>query len=183
MRVLITGGAGFIGSHLFDAFTRRGDDVTVLDNLSSGKLSRLPDEADLRRADITDAASVARIVGQTRPDVICHLAAQIDVRRSVEDPARDAVINIGGTINLLHAAHQVGARLVFASTGGALYGRNAPIPSPEETLPAPEAPYGTAKYCAEQYLGLYNRLYGTRHTALRLGNVYGPRQDRAGKRA
>lgn len=180
MNALITGGAGFIGSHLADALLARGA-VTVIDDLSSGRTSRLPDGIDLRQVDITDADAVTAVVAQTRPQVIYHLAAQIDVRASVADPARDAAINIGGTINLLQAARTVDAKIVFASTGGALYGMAAPIPSPEQTLPAPEAPYGTAKYGAEQYLGLFNRLYGTAHTALRLGNVYGPRQDPGGE--
>ncbi|MBB4919015.1 NAD-dependent epimerase/dehydratase family protein [Streptosporangium saharense] len=181
MRTLVTGGAGFIGSHIVDALLQRGDTVHVLDNLSSGRTSRLPEGPRLWEIDITDAASVNAVVAEAQPQIIYHLAAQIDVRASVSDPARDAAINIGGTINLLQAARQVDAKLVFASTGGALYGMEAPIPSNEQVQPAPEAPYGTAKYCAEQYLGLFNRLYGTRHTALRLGNVYGPRQDPAGE--
>jgi UDP-glucose 4-epimerase len=115
------------------------------------------------------------------PELICHLAAQIDVRASVDAPAADAGVNILGTVNLLEAARQAGARVLFASTGGALYGREAPIPSLEDVLPLPESPYGIAKYCAECYIGLYNRLHGTRHSVLRLANVYGPRQDPAGE--
>ncbi|MEU1736389.1 NAD-dependent epimerase/dehydratase family protein [Streptosporangium sp. NPDC020145] len=181
MNTLVTGGAGFIGSHIVDALLQRGDTVHVIDDLSNGRTSRLPKGPMLWEIDVTDAASVTAVVAETQPQVIYHLAAQIDVRTSVTDPARDAAVNIGGTINLLQAARQVDAKLVFASTGGALYGTEAPIPSDEQVQPAPEAPYGTAKYCAEQYLGLFNRLYGTRHTALRLGNVYGPRQDPAGE--
>ncbi|GAA4201293.1 GDP-mannose 4,6-dehydratase [Streptosporangium oxazolinicum] len=181
MHALVTGGAGFIGSHLTDALLSRGTAVTVIDNLSTGRTSRLPVGVDLRKVDITDTDAVTAVAEEVRPQVIFHLAAQIDVRASVEDPARDAAINIGGTINLLQAALAVGAKLVFASTGGALYGVRAPIPSDERVLPAPEAPYGTAKYGAEQYLGLFNRLHGTGHTALRLGNVYGPRQDPSGE--
>ncbi|MER6171378.1 NAD-dependent epimerase/dehydratase family protein [Streptosporangium sp. NPDC001681] len=181
MHALVTGGAGFIGSHLTDALLARGATVTVIDNLSTGRTGRLPIGIDLRKVDITDADAVTAVVEEVRPQVIFHLAAQIDVRVSVDDPARDAAINIGGTINLLQAALTVEAKLIFASTGGALYGVQAPIPSGEEILPAPEAPYGTAKYGAEQYLGLFNRLHGAEHTALRLGNVYGPRQDPSGE--
>ncbi|RBQ16834.1 UDP-glucose 4-epimerase [Spongiactinospora rosea] len=181
MRTLVTGGAGFIGSHLTDALHARGDTVTVVDSLVTGRATRLPDATDLRRIDITDAPAVAAAIREARPEVIYHLAAQIDVRTSVADPARDAAVNIGGTINLLNAARDIGARLVFTSTGGALYGAAAAIPSPEGTPAEPEAPYGTAKLCAEQYLALFNRLHGTRHAALRLGNVYGPRQDPSGE--
>ncbi|PZG47468.1 UDP-glucose 4-epimerase [Spongiactinospora gelatinilytica] len=181
MRTLITGGAGFIGSHLADAVAARGDAVTVVDNLATGRPARLGDGIDRRVIDVTDAAALTAVIEEMRPEVIYHLAAQIDVRASVADPAADAVINIGGTINVLTAARAAGARVVFASTGGALYGAQAAIPSSEDTLAEPEAPYGTAKLCAEQYLALFNRLYGTRHAALRLGNVYGPRQDPAGE--
>ncbi|WP_066369474.1 NAD-dependent epimerase/dehydratase family protein [Herbidospora mongoliensis] len=181
MRALVTGGAGFIGSHLTDALIAQGATVTVLDTLSSGRRARLPEDIDLRQVDVTDTWAVSAVIEEVRPEVIFHLAAQIDVRASVADPAHDAAVNIGGTITLLEAARTVNARLVFASTGGALYGMEAPIPSDEQVPPAPEAPYGTAKYCAEQYLALFNRLHGTRHIALRLGNVYGPRQDPSGE--
>ncbi len=181
MRVLVTGGAGFIGSHLSDALLARGDQVTVLDDLSTGRAARLDPRAGLHQMSVTDPAAVTALAGQTGPEVIFHLAAQIDVRASVADPAADAAVNVTGTINVLEAARAAGARVVFASTGGALYGMNARVPSPEDLFPEPEAPYGTAKYCAEQYIGLYNRLYGTRHAVLRLGNVYGPRQDPAGE--
>ncbi|MDP9843233.1 NAD-dependent epimerase/dehydratase family protein [Streptosporangium lutulentum] len=181
MHVIVTGGAGFIGSHIVDALIERGDTVTVVDNLSSGRIARLPADVDLRQVDITDPDAITSVVADTRPEVIVHLAAQIDVRTSVTDPAHDAAVNIGGTINLLEAARGVGAKLVYASTGGALYGQHAPLPTPEHTLPEPEAPYGTAKHCAEQYLGLFNRLYGTQHAALRMGNIYGPRQDPGGE--
>ncbi|MBP2703071.1 NAD-dependent epimerase/dehydratase family protein [Microbispora sp. RL4-1S] len=181
MRVLVTGGAGFIGSHLADAFLGRGDEVDVLDDLSHGRPGRLAPEAALHRASVTDATALAEIVEKVRPELVCHLAAQIDVRQSVADPAADAQANIVGTINVLEAARAAGARVLFASTGGAIYGRDAVIPSDEEQRPEPEAPYGTAKFCAEQYIGLFNRLYGTRHAVLRLANVYGPRQDPAGE--
>jgi UDP-glucose 4-epimerase len=180
MRVLVTGGAGFIGSHLTDALLARGDEVAVLDDLSSGRAGRLDPQVTLHKLSITDAAALTSTVAAFRPELICHLAAQIDVRASVDAPADDAQVNILGTVNVLEAARATGARVLFASSGGALYGRDAPIPSLEDVLPLPESPYGIAKYCAEQYIGLYNRLHGTRHSVLRLANVYGPRQDPAG---
>jgi UDP-glucose 4-epimerase len=180
MRVLVTGGAGFIGSHLTDAFLGRGDEVTVLDDLSGGRAGRLDEHVTLHKLSIADAAPLTAIASQFRPELICHLAAQIDVRSSVAAPAQDARVNVVGTVNVLEAARIAGARVLFASSGGALYGRDAPIPSREEVLPLPESPYGVAKYCAEQYIGLYNRLHGTRHSILRLANVYGPRQDPGG---
>ncbi|MDR0343730.1 MAG: NAD-dependent epimerase/dehydratase family protein [Nocardiopsaceae bacterium] len=181
MRVLVTGGAGFIGSHLTDSFLARGDEVVVVDDLSSGRPDRLDSAAVLHKASITDAESLTAIVAASAPELICHLAAQIDVRASVESPALDAHVNLLGTVNVLEAALAAGSRVLFASSGGALYGREAPVPSPEEVPPAPESPYGVAKLCAEQYIGLYNRLHGTRHSVLRFANVYGPRQDPAGE--
>jgi len=181
MRVLVTGGAGFIGSHLTDALLARGDEVTVVDDLSAGRLARLDGQAALRKLSITDASPLAALAEQVRPELICHLAAQIDVRASVAAPADDAQTNAVGTVNVLEAARPVGARVLLCSTGGALYGRDAPIPSLEDVLPLPESPYGVAKYCAEQYVGLYNRLHGCTHMILRLANVYGPRQDPAGE--
>jgi UDP-glucose 4-epimerase len=181
MRILVTGGAGFIGSHVTDAFVADGDEVTVLDDLSRGRPGRLPPSVPVHKATITDAAGVRAAVERVRPELICHLAAQIDVRVSVESPAADAEANVLGTVNVLEAARAVGARVLFASTGGAIYGADVPVPTPESATPAPLAPYGTAKYCAEQYLGLYNRLHGTNHAALRLANVYGPRQDPSGE--
>jgi UDP-glucose 4-epimerase len=181
MRILVTGGAGFIGSHLTDVFLDNGDEVTVLDDLSRGRPGRLDPSVVVHKASITDAAALRSIVERVRPELICHLAAQIDVRVSVDAPADDAVVNVVGTVNVLEAARAAGARVLFASTGGAIYGTDVPVPTAENESPEPEAPYGTAKYCAEQYLGLYNRLYGTKHVALRLANVYGPRQDPAGE--
>jgi len=180
MRVLVTGGAGFIGSHLTDAFLARGDEVAVVDDLSRGRHARLDDHAVVHKLSITDAGPLTALAERTQPELICHLAAQIDVRVSVAAPADDARANVVGTVNVLEAARAADARVLYCSTGGALYGRDAPIPSLEDVLPLPESPYGIAKYCAEQYVGLYNRLHGTRHTILRLANVYGPRQDPAG---
>ncbi len=177
----MTGGAGFIGSHLTDALLARGDDVLVVDDLSRGQIARLDSAATLHKVSITDPVALAAVVGSYRPELICHLAAQIDVRASVDYPADDAQVNVVGTVNVLETARLAGARVLFASSGGALYGRDAPIPSLEDVLPLPESPYGIAKFCAEQYIGLYNRLHGTRHSVMRLANVYGPRQDPAGE--
>ncbi|HEY6278624.1 MAG TPA: NAD-dependent epimerase/dehydratase family protein [Streptosporangiaceae bacterium] len=181
MRVLVTGGAGFIGSHVADALLARGDEVVVIDDLSAGRVARLDPRVVLHKVSITDAAGLAAVVAGSGAELICHLAAQIDVRASVLAPAGDAQANVVGTVNVLEAAREVGARVLFASSGGALYGRDAPIPSREDVLPLPESPYGIAKYCAECYLGLYNRLHATSHSVLRLANVYGPRQDPAGE--
>lgn len=181
MRVVVTGGAGFIGSHLTDAFLARGDELSVIDDLSAGRLARLDDRASLHKVSVTDAAALTDVISSIGPELICHLAAQIDVRASVAQPAADARTNIVGTINVLEAARALGARVIFCSTGGALYGRDAPIPSMEDVLPLPESPYGIGKHCAEQYVGLYNRLHETAHSVLRLANVYGPRQDPGGE--
>jgi UDP-glucose 4-epimerase len=181
MQTLVTGGAGFIGSHLVDALVDRGDTVVVVDDLSKGRAERVNPAADLRRLDIRDGEALSALLAEVRPESVFHLAAQADVRVSVENPVLDAQINVLGTINLLEAARAVEARITFASTGGALYGETDVLPTPETEPVYPEAPYGTAKYCAEQYLGLYNRLHGTRHSILRLGNVYGPRQDPNGE--
>src|SRR5258706_10129563 len=179
MRVLVTGGAGFIGSHLTDAFLARGDEVAIVDDLSRGRYGRLDDRATAHKLSITDAAPLTALVEQTRPELICHLAAQIDVRVSVAAPAEDAQANVVGTVNVLEAARAADARVLFCSIGGALYGRDAPIPSLEDVLPLPESPYGIAKHCAEQYVGLYNRLHGTTHTSPRRVNEYGAPEEPA----
>ena len=180
MRVLVTGGAGFIGSHLTDALVARGDAVEVVDDMSAGRPGRLPTQASVHKVSITEAAAVTALVADFAPELICHLAGQIDVRSSVAHPAADAQANVVGTVNVLEAARAVGARVLFASTGAVIYGRDAPIPSMEDVLPLPESPYGVAKHCAEQYVLLYNRLHGTSHAVLRFANVFGPRQDPAG---
>ncbi|MEU1957339.1 NAD-dependent epimerase/dehydratase family protein [Nocardia rhamnosiphila] len=181
MRALITGGAGFIGSHLLDRLLADGHTVTVIDDLSSGDRTRIPDSVAFHQADVADAAAVTSIIEQSRPELIYHLAAQISVRHSVTDPQRDAQVNVIGTLNILTAATTIGARVIMASTGGAMYGDGVPMPTPETVLPQTQAPYGISKYCAEQYLTLHNRLHGARHIALRLGNVFGPRQDPHGE--
>jgi UDP-glucose 4-epimerase len=185
MKAIVTGGAGFIGSNLVDALLERGDEVAVIDDFSSGKEANLASahgRATVHRADVTDAAQMREVFAAEQPEAVFHLAAQVDVRISVTDPVRDAAINVGGTINLLEAARAVGTRrFVFASTGGAIYGETETIPTPEAVAPAPIAPYGTSKLCSEQYLGLYERLYGMSTVAMRFGNVYGPRQDPHGE--
>jgi UDP-glucose 4-epimerase len=182
MRALVTGGAGFIGSNLVDALLSRGHEVEVVDDLSSGKENNLAGAlaagARLHKADVRDAGALRELVASSSPEVIFHLAAQIDVRLSVTDPGFDARTNVEATANLLEAGRSAGVRrFVFASTGGAIYGETDIMPTPETTEPRPMAPYGTSKLCAEQYLGLYERLHGMSTVALRFGNVYGPRQD------
>lgn len=182
MDCLVTGGAGFIGSNLVDALVARGDRVVVIDDLSSGKLENLEAAlaagVQLHRLDVRDAAAVARVFSDTRPQLVFHLAAQIDVRRSIEDPAFDADVNVGGAINVLSAAHSVGAsRVVNTSTGGGLYGDADLLPTPEDHPVHPLAPYGQSKFAAEGYFELYASLYGLSTVSLRYGNVYGPRQD------
>jgi UDP-glucose 4-epimerase len=186
MRALVTGGAGFIGSNLVDALVERGDEVTVVDDVSTGKRGNLDqatqDGARLMELDIRDPEAVEAAVEQSRPQAIFHLAAQIDVRKSVADPANDARINVEGTVNVLRAAQAHGAqRVVNTSTGGAIYGEGQIIPAPEDHPVAPESPYGLSKFCAEQYCELFTRLHGLSTVSLRYGNVYGPRQDPLGE--
>jgi UDP-glucose 4-epimerase len=182
MRALVTGGAGFIGSHLVDALVARGDDVVVLDDLSNGRRDNLEEAlergAELQVEDVRDGEAVERVVAAARPEVVFHLAAQMDVRVSVARPGFDARTNVEGTVNVLEATRKAGGRrVVFASTGGGIYGDVDEIPTSERTHPQPMAPYGQSKQCAEAYLGLYQRLYDLSSVALRFGNVYGPRQD------
>jgi UDP-glucose 4-epimerase len=188
MRALVTGGAGFIGSNLVDALAGRGDEVIVLDDLSSGRRENLAGAfergVELIEADIADPAAVAAAFDAHRPEAVFHLAAQIDVRRSVADPAYDLGVNVGGTINLLEQSRLHGTRrMLFASTGGAIYGEGdgRELPLGESAECRPDAPYGQSKHAAEGYLSLYSRLYGLATVALRLGNVYGPRQDPHGE--
>jgi UDP-glucose 4-epimerase len=178
LRVVVTGGAGFIGSHVVEALLARGDDVTVVDDLSSGKRENVPEGAPLVVADVREG--IDAVYDEVRPEVCFHLAAQVDVRVSVERPAHDASVNVLGTIALLEAARRHGTQLVFSSTGGAIYGE-CDGPAPEEAERRPLAPYGVSKLAGEEYLAAYNRLYGSGHVSLRYGNVYGPRQDPHGE--
>jgi UDP-glucose 4-epimerase len=186
MRALVTGGAGFIGSNVVDALLARGDEVTVLDNLSTGRRDNLAGAleagAQLIEGDLRDAGQVREAFEQARPEAVFHLGAQIDVRKSVADPAFDARINVEGTINVLEAARATGGpRVVSSSTGGAIYGEGRVLPAPEDHPNAPEAGYGQSKFAAEGYLALYERLHGLSTVSLRYGNVYGPRQDPLGE--
>jgi UDP-glucose 4-epimerase len=186
VRSIVTGGAGFIGSNLVDALLERGDEVTVLDDVSTGRRENLEGAlgrgAELVELDIRDSHAVADVVERVKPEVIFHLAAQIDVRRSVADPTFDARVNVEGTINVLNAALRAEvARVVNSSTGGAIYGEGRILPAPEDHPVAPEAPYGLSKYCGEGYCELFKRLHGLSTVSLRYGNVYGPRQDPLGE--
>jgi UDP-glucose 4-epimerase len=178
VRPIVTGGAGFIGSHVADALVARGDEVHVLDNLSHGSRENVPAAARLHEGDIRSDADA--VFDEVRPEACFHLAAQADVRVSVEDPAYDADVNVLGTLRVLEAARRHGAKIVFASTGGAMYGE-CEAPAPEDAERRPRAPDGAAKLAGEEYLATYNRLYGNGHVSLRYGNVYGPRQDPHGE--
>jgi UDP-glucose 4-epimerase len=180
VRAIVTGGAGFIGSHVVEALVARGDEVLVLDDLSSGRRENVSSAAELVAGDIRDDAVVREVFARHRPEACLHFAAQADVRVSVARPDFDCEVNVLGTVRLLEAAREHGAPIVFASTGGALYGE-CREPAPETAPRDPLAPYGASKLAAEEYLATYNRLHDTAHTSLRLGNVYGPRQDPHGE--
>ncbi|HEX9562432.1 MAG TPA: NAD-dependent epimerase/dehydratase family protein [Gemmatimonadaceae bacterium] len=181
-RALVTGGAGFIGSHVADFLRADGYHVEVLDDLSSGRRENLPAGTVLHHIDIASAEAAAVVRGG-RFDVLCHLAAQIDVRKSVDDPAFDARVNVVGSLNLLEAVRASGhaTRVIFSSTGGAIYGDFVSVPSVEEMPKDPESPYGIAKLSVELYLAYYARVHGIETVALRYSNVYGPRQDPHGE--
>jgi len=181
MKVLVTGGAGFIGSHVADAFVAAGHEVWALDDLSTGQRENVGPGVRLVVADI-GAPESARLVETERFEILCHLAAQMDVRRSVADPRFDAEVNIGGFLNLLEAARKSGVRkVVFSSTGGAIYGEQDVYPAPETPPTRPVSPYGVSKASGELYLGYYRAQYGLRSVALRYANVYGPRQNPHGE--
>ena len=183
MRIMVTGGAGFIGSHTVDALVASGaGEVAVLDDLSTGKRNQVNAKATLYQTDLRDAGAVASVVERLRPEIIFHLAAQMDVRRSVADPAFDAQVNLVGFLNLIESARRHGLkRVVFASTGGAIYGEQDEFPCSEEHPRRPVSPYGVAKLATEAYLFFYKAEYGIAYLALRFGNVYGPRQDPHGE--
>jgi UDP-glucose 4-epimerase len=185
MNVMVTGGAGFIGSHLVDALLQRGHAVSVLDDFSTGKEGNLHaalrNSATVFSADVRKASEVGDAVSAFGPTVIFHLAAQINVRRSVSDPGLDARTNIVGTINVLEAAREADAAVINISTGGAIYGDTAIVPTPESVEALPAAPYGQSKFCAERYVGLYGRLHAVGAATARFANVYGPRQDPLGE--
>ena len=178
MRALVTGGAGFIGSHVAEALLARGEEVHLVDDLSTGKRENVAAGAELHVADVREP--LESIFAAVQPEACFHLAAQADVRVSVERPEHDAAVNIIGTIRVLEAARAQGTPVVFASTGGAIYGE-CEGPAREDAERRPLAPYGASKLAGEEYLATYNRLYGTRNVALRFGNVFGPRQDPHGE--
>jgi UDP-glucose 4-epimerase len=173
VRAVVTGGAGFIGSHLAEALLARGDEVHVLDNLATGRRENVPGGACLHEGDIRADAEAA--CDEARPEVVFHLAAQADVGTSVERPDLDADVNVLGTVRVLEAARRHGAQVVFSSTGGAIYGE-CERPAREDDPRLPLSPYGTSKLAGEEYLATWNRLHGTAHVSLRFANVYGPRQ-------
>jgi UDP-glucose 4-epimerase len=181
MRVVVTGGAGFIGSHVADAFVGRGDDVLIVDDLSSGKADNPPTEAELAELDIANAPALRERLEAFKPDLICHLAAQASVTVSVANPDLDFASNVRGTFNICQAAAAARARILFTSTGGALYGNDVPIPTPETYVAKPLSPYGASKLAGEAFVATQARSDGLNHVVLRLGNIYGPRQDSHGE--
>jgi UDP-glucose 4-epimerase len=182
MRILVTGGAGFIGSHVTDRFVEQGHEVVVFDDLSSGFREFVNPRARLVVGDLADSAAVDACVREFRPEVVDHHAAQIDVRKSVSDPRHDANVNILGAIGLLESCARHGVKkVIYASTGGALYGEGRQLPAPEEHPVNPEAPYGASKHTVEHYLYIWKLLHGLDYTVLRYPNVYGPRQNPHGE--
>ena len=181
MKIIVTGGAGFIGSHIVDACLKSGHDVEIIDNLSSGSSENVPRDVPLHQVDIRDTLSIATIFKTFQPDAVCHQAAQLSVSRSVREPLLDADINCLGLLSVLDATVSTGCtRMVFASSGGVLYG-DVPTPAPETAPANPISPYGITKWVGEKYLEFYAREHGLRSVALRYSNVYGPRQNPHGE--
>lgn len=180
-RALVTGGAGFIGSHVVDRFLEQGFDVLAVDDLSTGRRQNVAAEASFEEIDVVDGARVQALAREFRPTVIAHLAAQASVTFSVREPERDLDVNVRGTFNVCQAGRESGAPVVFASTGGALYGDDVPLPTGENTPPQPLSPYGASKLAGEAYVATWGRLHGQPNVVLRLGNVYGPRQNPQGE--
>jgi UDP-glucose 4-epimerase len=178
---IVTGGAGFIGSHVVDALLAQGREVTVIDDLSSGHVRRVAPQAELLQLDIVDRQALQSAIERVSPQAIYHLAAQASVVVSVEDPLRDCAVNVQGTLNVLDIASRLEVPVVFTSTGGALYGDEAPMPTAEDRIPAPLAPYGASKWAAEAYVKTWSLSSGVPHAVCRLGNVYGPRQSPHGE--
>ncbi|MDR2426237.1 MAG: NAD-dependent epimerase/dehydratase family protein [Endomicrobium sp.] len=182
MKILITGGAGFIGSNIADAAVENSHKIVILDNLSSGKKENINKKAKFYKADIVNAKKVSEIFKREKPDIIIHCAAQIDVRKSVSDPKHDAKINILGSLNILKACVENRVKkVIFASSGGTIYGECGLKAPDENAFPNPLSPYGIAKYSVENYIKFYSEIHGIKYTILRYGNVYGPRQDPKGE--
>ena len=181
-KVIVTGGAGFIGSHVVDGLVEKGYEIAVIDNLSTGRKENLNPRAKFIEADITDFSKIKDIFNAEKPEVVFHLAAQIDVRKSVEDPLADAKTNILGSINLINLAleHKI-KKFIFSSTGGAIYGDTETRPTPETHSEWPLSPYGIAKLTVDKFLNYCHRVHGLNYTSLRYGNVYGPRQNPHGE--
>ncbi len=180
-RAIVTGGAGFIGSHVVDALVAAGCEVTVVDDLSSGEARRVNPAARLVELDVVDRAGLERAFDEAKPEAVYHLAAQASVVVSVENPRRDCEVNVMGTLNVVDLASARGVPVVFTSTGGALYGDDAPRPTAEDRIPAPLSPYGASKWAGEAYVNTWSLSSGTPHAVCRLGNVYGPRQSPHGE--
>ena len=181
MKIVVTGGAGFIGSNIVDAYLEEGHEVHILDDFSTGQKSNLNGKAELHEVDITDPRA-ARVIERIKPDAISHHAAQMDVRHSVADPTFDARVNIIGFITLLEAAKNAGVKkVIFASSGGAVYGEQDVFPAPENHVTRPASPYGVSKRAGELYLSYYQQTFGLPYIALRYANVYGPRQSAKGE--
>jgi len=178
VKILVIGGAGFIGSHVVDAYVSAGHEVAVIDNLSSGQSGNVNPAAQMNRLDIRDQEGVAATIASFKPEIVNHHAAQSEVPKSVADPMYDASVNIVGGLNILKASVDHGVKkLIFSSTGGALYGEPDVVPADEDHPVRPLSPYGTSKYSFEQYLGTFMRTFGLEYTVLRYANIYGPRQD------
>jgi len=180
-RAVVTGGAGFIGSHVVDSLVRDGFEVLVVDDMSAGDATRLAPEAQLAKVDITDDAALTAAFDAFRPQAVFHLAAQASVTASVTDPGRDCIVNVLGTLNVVEAAREHGAPLVFTSTGGAIYGEDVPLPTAEDQVALPLSPYGASKLAAESYVRSWSAAHGIPNAVMRLANIYGPRQTPHGE--
>ncbi len=182
MKCLVTGGAGFIGSHIADILIKKGEEVSIIDNLSTGDIKNLNKKAVFYKEDIRNKKAIEKMFEKEKLDYVFHTAAQINVRESVENPVKDASINILGTLNLLEACRKCNVKkFIFSSTGGAIYGDNVKIPTIETEKQQPTSPYGIAKLSIEKYLYFYKKVYGIDYVSLRYSNVYGPRQNYKGE--